>query len=271
MTSKHPKVEILPDDDYRWALARDGDIEARNYIVEYHLPLVHQIVHTIMRKLPHSIERDDLVAYGAFGLIKASETYDPTKGSFRTHAAFRINNAVYDGLRLEDWAPKSLRRKIKDVSMATENLQADLEREPTDDEIGEYLGRDEEWVRGLRRTEEFARYQTIFDLENQKGPLENLIIDDSDATTDEKVAANIIQEKFVEWLDGLEDNLKVLWCMLHFFKKTPKETRELLEISPSIYSRLSRDLYLQFAYFLDELQSSQLDTHQHNEVDSTHD
>lgn len=261
--SKHGKVDILPDEDYHWDLARSGNIEARNYIVEYHMPLVHQVVHSLMRKLPHNIEKDDLLGYGSFGLIKAAETYDPSKGKFVTHAAFRINNAIYDGLRKEDWAPKSMRRNLKDIEQARAQLFTEFRKEPTNEEIADFIGKDEAWVVRLRNIEEAAKPVFLSATKTGEDPLgeiEQLLSDTARYETEEVNQTNFYQEKFVEWLGSIDDNLKVLWYVLYFIPMSPRECREFLGLSVTTYTNLRKRLTESFLDFLKTLQETELDT-----------
>lgn len=261
--SKHPKINILPDDDYHWDLSRAGDIEARNYIVEYHMQLVIQIVHSLMRKLPHSVEKDDLIGYGAFGLIKAAETYDPSKGKFTTHAAFRINNSIYDGLRKEDWAPKSLRRNLKDIEQARSQLFDAWNREPTNEEIGDYMDKDAEWVTKLRKIEDTARPVFLSNngtTEDHTAELEQLMSSEGTDSIEDSTLTNIYQKKFVVWLRSIDDDLKVLWYVLYFLQKSPKHARTYLDLSPNDYANLRKRLSESFADFVIALRTAELDT-----------
>lgn len=249
-----PKVEIVPDDDPRWSLAAQGDIEARNSLVEEHYPLLMQVVHTMMRKLPTNIESLDLAGYGSIGLIKAVETYDPEKASFRTHAAFRITNAIYDGLRQEDWAPKTFRKKVKDLDAVREQLCEDLEREPTDEELGEAFDKDAEWVRTLRREEEATRHHTIHDLEDQYGSIDFVPEFSSPKQAVESSAAVAqCQDLFVDWLKSLPVVLKIVWYSTYFERNSSESVRDILGIRSYEYSLIHKQLIFSFDQLMEEI------------------
>ena len=79
--------------------SKDGDLEARNILVEYNLRLVAHIV-----KKYNNFERDtdDLISIGTIGLIKAINTYDMEKGSrLVTYASRCIENELLMMLRQE--------------------------------------------------------------------------------------------------------------------------------------------------------------------------
>lgn len=75
-----------------------------------HLPRVHRIVAHFMRRLPRSVQREDLVAAGTLGLfhaLRASEHTCPEM--FAAYARIRIRGSIVDELRRHDWSPR--RRK----------------------------------------------------------------------------------------------------------------------------------------------------------------
>ncbi len=78
---------------------KDGDIEARNILVEYNLRLVAHIA-----KKYNNFERDpeDLISIGTIGLIKAINTYNKEKGNrLVTYACRCIENEILMMLRQE--------------------------------------------------------------------------------------------------------------------------------------------------------------------------
>lgn len=95
-------------------------------ITETYYPLVHKISKNIYSKLPSSVEYDDLVSYGSIGLLDAIQKFDPEKGfKFETYASIRINGSILDGLRQEDWLPRSIRQKLKLIEKTKSDLEAE--------------------------------------------------------------------------------------------------------------------------------------------------
>lgn len=86
-------------EQYYLKRSKDGDLEARNILVEYNLRLVAHIV-----KKYNNFDRDtdDLISIGTIGLIKAINTYDMEKGSrLVTYASRCIENELLMMLRQE--------------------------------------------------------------------------------------------------------------------------------------------------------------------------
>lgn len=73
----------------RWL---EGDLEARNTLVEHNLRLV---AHIIKKYYTQTAEQDDLISIGTIGLIKGVSNYRPEKGvRLATYASRCIENAI---------------------------------------------------------------------------------------------------------------------------------------------------------------------------------
>jgi RNA polymerase sigma factor for flagellar operon FliA len=76
-----------------------------------YMPLVHQVVGRVLRKLPPNVLRDDLVAAGSFGLIDALRKSVDRGPAFDWYARIRIRGAVVDELRTQDWLTRRARTR----------------------------------------------------------------------------------------------------------------------------------------------------------------
>ena len=123
----------------RWIRRRSE--AARDHLIVSYSPLVKFIAGRVGAGLPASVDPGDLVSSGVLGLIDALERFDPAQGvKFETFATPRIRGAIYDGLRQLDWVPRSVRVKSRDVQNAISDLEAQLGRSPSDDELAAHLG-----------------------------------------------------------------------------------------------------------------------------------
>jgi len=118
-----------------------GRIELRDELIEKSLFLVKYVVGRIGSALPAHVKQDDLYSSGVTGLVRAVEKFDPSKNSkFESYAILLIKGAIIDELRELDWIPRSVHQKANLIASAQEALQQKLSREPTDQELSEYLG-----------------------------------------------------------------------------------------------------------------------------------
>jgi RNA polymerase sigma factor for flagellar operon FliA len=74
------------------------------------------------------------------GLLEAMNNFDASKGaSFETFAGIRIRGAMLDEIRKGDWTPRSVHRNSRMISEAIAQLEAELGRDVTDQEVAEKL------------------------------------------------------------------------------------------------------------------------------------
>lgn len=112
----------------------------RDKLILDYLPLVKYVVGKIMICLPNHIDEEDLIEAGILGLIESAEKFNENKQvKFKTYSYHRIRGAVLDYLRLQDWAPRSVREKESLVRTAHDSLEQKLNRIPTTEEIADEL------------------------------------------------------------------------------------------------------------------------------------
>ncbi len=110
--------------------------EIRETLIQNYLYLVRYVAGKMAMSVPPSVEIDDLVSAGVVGLIDAIGKYDPGRDTkFETYAVSRIRGAIVDDLRSLDWVPRSVRRKARMVEEAYSQLENELGRAASDQEI----------------------------------------------------------------------------------------------------------------------------------------
>lgn len=92
----------------------------------FYMPLVHQVVGRVLRKLPPNVLRDDLVAAGAFGLIDALRKSVDRGPAFDWYARIRIRGAVVDELRSQDWLTRRARTRASKAQAQGEGCGASV-------------------------------------------------------------------------------------------------------------------------------------------------
>ncbi len=117
------------------------DRNNREQIIKDYVPLVKFVAHRIASRLPAHVELDDLINSGILGLMDAIEKFEPARNiKFKTYAELRVKGAILDGLRDLDWVPRSLRRKKKDIEGSYHQLEQQMGRAATDEEVAGHLG-----------------------------------------------------------------------------------------------------------------------------------
>ncbi len=132
------------------AAQQSAKLARRDRVVLEHLPLVKAIAIRVHENLPVHVDVDDLVHSGVLGLFDAASKYNPEKQvAFSSYAKHRIKGAILDSLRQLDWASRDMRRRHKQVEAATRELAATLQRNPTELEVAQKLGIDQERWRSM--------------------------------------------------------------------------------------------------------------------------
>jgi RNA polymerase sigma factor FliA len=119
-STESPKAEATIKPDF---LENDQSVFQR--LLENHLPRVRSIVERIRRRLPSTIEADDLYSIGVTGLVAAARNYRPAQErSFGSYANTRIQGAILDALRRMDCMSRANRsNKAKRLGSAISKLE----------------------------------------------------------------------------------------------------------------------------------------------------
>lgn len=132
------------------AFGQSRDQELRDRLVLHYAPLVKYVAGRVGTGLPAHVEVSDLIQSGVFGLVDAIEKFEPERGlKFETYAMQRIRGAILDDLRAQDWVPRSVRSRARDVERALERLEGKLQRTATDSELADELALSTEELREL--------------------------------------------------------------------------------------------------------------------------
>ena len=106
-TGSFPKPLSAQEERYYLARSAQGDLEARNILIERNLRLV---AHIMKKYYAQTADQEDLISIGTIGLIKGITTFDTSKGArLATYAARCVENAILTPttLRAERLHPKA--------------------------------------------------------------------------------------------------------------------------------------------------------------------
>jgi RNA polymerase sigma factor FliA len=128
------------------------DDASRNLLMQHYNHIVRYTAERVHSKLPDKVELDDLMSAGNFGLMDAIEAFDPSRGvKFATYCSPRIRGAILDELRSMDWVPRLVRARASQLTKATQSLETNLGRKPTEQELAAVLAIDKDEFGRLQR------------------------------------------------------------------------------------------------------------------------
>jgi RNA polymerase sigma factor for flagellar operon FliA len=132
-------IDVKRDGAALWAAyQRTRSIGDRNALVEDYLGLLRLVAGRCARSLDTRAELDDLIGWGAMGLIDAVEKFDPGRGvAFNTYATARIRGAILDGLRGIDPLPRLARQQARRYQSRRQRFIQARQRPPTDEEMAD--------------------------------------------------------------------------------------------------------------------------------------
>lgn len=108
-TGSFPKPLTAEEEQEYLARSAQGDLEARNILIERNLRLV---AHIMKKYYAQTSDQEDLISIGTIGLIKAVSTFDSSKGArLATYAARCVENEILMYFR-------SMRKSAQDVSLS---------------------------------------------------------------------------------------------------------------------------------------------------------
>jgi RNA polymerase sigma factor for flagellar operon FliA len=215
----------------------------KDSLIKEYAPLIKFIAQKIAVRLPSNIELDDLISAGVIGLMDAIDKYDPSRDNkFKTYAEFRIRGAILDELRAQDWVPRSIRDKAKLLDKTMVQLEADLGRAPSDEEVAKQLN---------------INIDEFYDLVNQVRPVSLLPIDQAQtfSNTDKKSIMDIlegsrqnnpfnqlnvktIKEVVAQAIEELPERQRLVLSLYYYEDLNLKEIGQVLRVTESRVSQL---------------------------------
>lgn len=220
------------------------DIAIRDYFVRQYAPLVKYVAGKVAVGMPGSVEFDDLVGYGVFGLFDAIEKFDPSKHvKFKTYAVTRIRGAIFDELRSNDWVPRSIRQKAREVEDAVRRLEATLGRAATDAELAREMNLSLKEFQQLLLKISSTTVMSLNDLwhssdDNDRISIVESVESPASMNPDVIVEKNEIKRVMLEALRELPEKEQRVLVLYYYEELTLREIGEVLEVTESRVSQL---------------------------------
>jgi RNA polymerase sigma factor FliA len=223
----------------------------RDRLVVHYTPLLRAVAHRLGSALPSYVEVADLVQCGVFGLIDAVERFDPERcPRFESYAVPRIRGAILDELRAQDWVPRTVRGRVRELERARERLEGRLQRAATDAELAEEVGLPVQEVRSVGRQLQLISVEA---LDENSGGVSELLADDGAPDPVAVVQAAETLRQLAAAVEQLEERDRAVVRLYYLENRTLAEIGRLLGVTESRVCQLHTRLVGRLRGTLEEL------------------
>ena len=213
--------------------------ELREQLILEYANVVNLVAGRLSMYLGYTVEYDDLVGYGIFGLIDAIDKYDMAKNvKFETYASLRIRGAILDQIRKMDWIPRTLRQKQKRMDTAVAKLESEYGRAATPQEVADERGITLDEYENWKTEAEFTNLVSLDDYLEQgsEGRIETF--GTKFQQPENAIQKQELKEMLVEALRTLTEKEQKVITLYYYEELTLKEISEILSVSESRVSQL---------------------------------
>lgn len=214
--------------------------EIREQLIIEYAPLVKIVAGRLSMYLGYSVEYDDLVSYGVFGLIDAIDKFDLSKDvKFETYASLRIRGSILDQIRKMDWIPRTVRQKQKKIDEAIRIIETKTGHTATDEAIARELGVSEDellnWQSQLKVTNLISLNDYV---EQGSEPVMDATHNSHFAQPEQVIEEKELHKVLEDTLELLTEKEKKVILLYYYDEMTLKEISKILDVSESRVSQL---------------------------------
>lgn len=135
------EIEAMTTEELLLTYKQTNQEELKWPLVLRYVGLVRSIALQVRGVYSSFAQVDDIINEGVLALVGAVDKFDLEKGvKFETYVSKRIRGMVIDLARKQDWMPRNVRQRAREIDLAAAELSSELGRYPTEGEMAERLG-----------------------------------------------------------------------------------------------------------------------------------
>ncbi|MDB2376140.1 RNA polymerase sigma factor FliA [Gammaproteobacteria bacterium] len=210
------------------------DIGAASVDVSHKFGLVKKIALYLKARVPDFIEVEDMIQIGMLGLLEASQSFDPSIGvSFDEYAKRRIKGSILDEVRKASSMSRLAVKNNREYSSAKMSLTNSLGREPSNQEVAEFLGLTiSELERKRSHANQFNLVQIDESVETESG------FEDQAANPLLSLEDSELSDRLTNEISKLDDRSKLIISLYYVEELNMKEIGAVIGVNESRVSQL---------------------------------
>jgi RNA polymerase sigma factor for flagellar operon FliA len=195
--------------------------------------LVKRIAYHLVGRLPPSVEVDDLIQAGMIALLEAGRQYAPDRGaSFETYAGIRVRGAMLDEVRRNNWAPRSVHRRMREVGDAIRRIEHEGGAPASPADVAGALGITlDEYHRILADT--LSSRMFSFEQVTEEGQESAYPVAEAEAGPESELVDERFRAALAETIDGMPEREKLVLALYYDEELNLKEIGQVLGVSES--------------------------------------
>ena len=211
-------------------------------LFEQYKKRIYQIAHRLMEKIPanHPLEFEDMVSYGAIGLLEAIERFEPERNNqFSTFVDYRVRGAMWDAIRSLDEVSRYSRDQAKNLEQTRQILEDRLGRPPTAEEVADELGVElEEFFVLEGKVQSVQTVSLDWEDEDGRRPFLEALADEHSISAEDVIMEDDFRDSVREAITQLSDRKRE--CILLYYARNLNlsEIAEVFDVTPSRVSQI---------------------------------
>ena len=208
-------------------LAKKGDLKAINKLITHNLRFVVAVAKKFQGQ---GIPFEDLINEGNLGLIKAVDRFDESRGfRFISYAVWWITQGIRQAIQKTGRVirlPAHIRESMGKLYRKSIELEQNIEREPSAEELAEITKTSPGWIDDLKKV--FTEPVSLDDSFGDSDTALMHLLASKDPRPEATLMKNSLEKEILSVLDTLDDREK--FVIINYFGFQGKEQKNLQEI-----------------------------------------
>lgn len=241
-TYTEAEIAAMDTDTLMRVYKETGNEELRWPLVLRYEHLVKTVALQVKSVYSGFAQVEDIISEGILTLLGALDKYEPEKGvKFETYVAKRLRGMIIDLARQQDWLPRTVRRRMKEIDTAASALSNELGRYPTDAEIADSLNITQERYR--KDLAEIAlgnvlSLDALIHMYDTEGQILDLLPADTDSLPESVLQRHELQSVLEAGIASLRKNEQIV-LSLHYERNLQlNEIAQVMGLTPPRISQI---------------------------------